>query len=265
MKSPMSRGAPARGAGGRAAGVGHAPRPAGGVKKPAPVHEAWAPEAWAERIPAVLASVGLTASDAQGQALARYMALLQRWNATYNLTALRSPEDMLSHHLADCLVVVEPLRQHLGLNSAQAQAVPPRFKLLDVGSGGGLPGVVLAILCPAIAVSCVDTVGKKAAFIRQVGAELGLGNLRAEHARVEQLPGQFDVVASRAFASLPDFTSWTRERLNPAGGVWMAMKGKHPEDELQALPAFVKVLRTEALSVPGLDAERCIVWMTAIP
>ena len=132
---------------------------------------------------------------------------------------------------------------------------------MDVGSGGGLPGVVLAILCPAIGVTCVDTVGKKAAFIRQVGAELGLPNLRAEHARVEQLGGQFDVVASRAFASLADFTAWTRTLLSPSHGMWMAMKGRHPDDEVGALAPDIQVQRVQDLQVAGLDAERCLVWM----
>lgn len=230
------------------------------ITKPV-AHELWAVDAWAEQIPAVLDSVRLAATEAQCLSLARYMALLQRWNATYNLTSLRSPQDMLSHHLADCLVVVQPLCEHLGLNPALAQATPPRFKLLDVGSGGGLPGVVLAILCPAVAVTCVDTVGKKAAFIRQVGAELGLSNLRAEHARVERLGGHFDVVASRAFASLPDFTTWTRQLVNPIAGVWMAMKGRRPDDELAALPSFAHVQKVAELRVPGLDAERCLVWL----
>ncbi len=251
MKPSMSREGSGRGAG----SVAHKPV----------AHEMWTAEAWGQRILAVLDSVALSATEGQALSLARYMALLQRWNTTYNLTALRSPEDMLTHHLADCLVVVKPLLAHLGLSAEQAQQAPARFKLLDVGSGGGLPGVVLAILCPAIAVTCVDTVGKKAAFIRQVGAELGLGNLRAEHARVEQLGGQFDVVASRAFASLVDFTTWTRQRLSPSTGVWMAMKGRDPQDELQALPAFVQVQNVQPLVVPGLEAERCIVWMRALP
>lgn len=222
----------------------------------------WSAEQWAEQVPPVMASVGLAATPEQLAALAGYMALLQRWNATYNLTALRSPQDMLSHHLADCLVVVEPLLVHLRIDWAQAQALPPRFSLLDVGSGGGLPGVVLAILCPAVAVTCVDTVGKKAAFIRQVAAELKLPNLRAEHARVEQLKGRFDVVASRAFASLVDFTDWTRQLLDPDHGVWMAMKGRAPDDELQALSDAVCIDRQQPLQVPGLGAERCLVWMT---
>ena len=133
-------------------------------------------------------------------------------------------------------------------------------RLLDVGSGAGLPGVVLAICCPSLQVSCVDTVGKKAAFIQQVAVELRLANLRGVHARVETLTGPFDVVGSRAFASLVDFTSWSHAALAPQG-VWMAMKGKHPAEEMVVLPAGVEVFHVEQLAVPGLDAERCIVWM----
>jgi 16S rRNA (guanine527-N7)-methyltransferase len=134
------------------------------------------------------------------------------------------------------------------------------LRLLDVGSGGGLPGVLIAVLCPGLQVSCVDTVGKKAAFIRQVGAELGLRNLRAEHARVEQLPGRYDLITSRAFATLADFVALTRERLMPEG-LWLAMKGKRPDEEIAALTTDVEVFHVEPLAVPGLDAERCLVWM----
>jgi 16S rRNA (guanine527-N7)-methyltransferase len=159
---------------------------------------------------------------------------------------------MFTHHLADCLAALPPLQQ--------ACAGREGLRLLDVGSGGGLPGVLIAILCPALQVSCVDTVGKKAAFIRQVGAELRLPNLRAEHARVEQLPGRYELITSRAFATLLDFVTLTRNRL-AAGGQWMAMKGKRPEDEMAALPADVDVFHVEPLTVPGLAAERCLVWM----
>jgi 16S rRNA (guanine527-N7)-methyltransferase len=229
-----------------------------GTPKP-PTHPLWTAEQWLAHIPQTLQATGLDASPRQQEQLAAYMALLQRWNGTYNLTALRAPEEMLSHHLADCLVVVQPLMAHLkdgGLDKA---------KVLDVGSGGGLPGVVLSILCPGVVVTCVDTVGKKAAFIRQVSAELGLlQQLRAEHARVEQLKGQFEVITSRAFASLNDFTDWTVHLLAP-GAHWMAMKGRAPADELALLPATVEVLRVDPLQVPGLDAERCLVWMRAKP
>lgn len=197
-------------------------------------------------------SLGLAPSPAQLDQLAGFLALLQRWNATYNLTALRDPAQMLTHHLADCLAVVGPVRARLGDRHA---------RVLDVGSGGGLPGAVLAIMLPSLDVTCVDTVGKKAAFIRQVGMEQKLRNLRAEHARVESMRGLgFDLVTSRAFASLGDFVRLTRGRL-AEGGIWMAMKGKHPADELAGLPADVDVFHVEPLAVPGLDAERHLVWM----
>lgn len=197
--------------------------------------------------------LGLEVADPEIDRLLAYLALLQRWNATYNLTAVRDPAEMLTQHLADCLAVVAPLRRHLGSGSAR--------RLLDVGSGGGLPGVVLAVLEPSWSVTCVDTVGKKAAFIRQAAVELGLRNLAAEHARVEalKLPA-FDLITSRAFASLADFVSLTRHLMS-SGGVWAAMKGKRPDAELAALPAGIAVFHVEPIRVPGLDAERCIVWM----
>ncbi len=202
-----------------------------------------------------LRELGVDLSEAQAAQLLDYLALLQKWNKVYNLTAVRDPAEMLTHHLLDSLAAIGPL-----LRQSAGQAL----RLLDVGSGGGLPGVVIAVACPQIAVSCVDTVGKKAAFIQQAAATLRLPNLRGVHARVESLSaeqgGGFDIVCSRAFASLPDFTAWSLAALKP-GGVWMAMKGKHPEAELAALPGDVVVFHVEPLRVPGLDAERCIVWM----
>lgn len=197
--------------------------------------------------------LGLSLDGAQCERLAAFAALLQRWGRTYNLTAILDRDQLLTHHLADCLAVVAPLRRHLA-------TLPGRPSLLDVGSGGGLPGVVLAIACPELDVCCVDAVGKKAAFVRQVAAELRLGNLRAEHARVEAMAGRFDVVASRAFASLADFVALTRARLAD-NGVWMAMKGQRPDDEIAALPGDVAVFHVEPLTVPGLGAQRCLVWM----
>lgn len=137
-------------------------------------------------------------------------------------------------------------------------------KLLDVGSGAGLPGVVVAIACPQVRVSCVDTVAKKALFIQQVAAALRLPNLQGIHARVENLTQTFDVVSSRAFASLVDFTAWSRQALAP-DGIWLAMKGKVPHDEVQALPPTVQVFHVEHLAVPGLDAERCVLWLRPAP
>jgi len=204
-----------------------------------------------------VAELGLDLSEAQIRQLLDYMALIQKWTKVYNLTAVRDPAEMLTHHLLDSLAVIRPLRQQLaGRPPADGQGV----RLLDVGSGAGLPGVVIAICCPDIAVSCVDTVAKKATFIQQAALTLKLSNLRGLHARVENLDDHYDVVCSRAFASLVDFTSWSRSALAPAG-MWMAMKGKSPVDELAALPGDVAVFHVEQLVVPGLDAERCIVWM----
>jgi 16S rRNA (guanine527-N7)-methyltransferase len=201
--------------------------------------------------------LGVPLSEAQANALLCYLDLIQKWTKVYNLTAVRDPKEMLTHHLLDSLAAVPPLRRAL----AQA-ALPPGqgARLLDVGAGAGLPGVVIAICCPDVDVSCVDTVAKKAAFIQQVAVSLRLINLRGVHARVENLDGPFDVVTSRAFASLVDFTTWSRQALGPQS-VWLAMKGKHPAEEIAALPASVQVFHVEPLAVPRLDAERCIVWM----
>ena len=194
--------------------------------------------------------LGLDLSGAQLDQLLAYLALLQKWNKVYNLTAVRDPEQMLSHHLVDSLSVIAPLLRH---------GAPAR--LMDVGAGGGLPGVVIAICCPGTDVSCVDAVAKKATFIQQVAAELKLPNLHGIHSRVETLKAEpFGVITSRAFASLIDFTSLTRQHL-AQGAVWMAMKGQHPADEIAALPADVDVFHVEQLTVPGLDAQRCIIWM----
>jgi 16S rRNA (guanine527-N7)-methyltransferase len=134
-------------------------------------------------------------------------------------------------------------------------------RLLDVGSGAGLPGAVLAIMQPTLHVTCIDAVAKKAGFIRQAAGELAITNLSAEHARVEEWKAApFDVVTSRAFASLSDFTALTRHLLSE-GGVWLAMKGRVPDDEVAALPPTVVMFHVEPLRVPGLDAQRCIVWM----
>lgn len=201
-------------------------------------------------------SLGLDLSEAQADALLAYQALLLKWNRVYNLTAVRQPAEVLTHHLLDSLAALLPLRRQLASRSG---------RLLDVGSGGGLPGVVLAIMLPGLEVTCVDTVGKKVSFIRQVSAELKLRNLKASHARVEELSkSPFDVVTSRAFASLSDFTQLTRHLL-AADGVWMAMKGKTPVEEMAALPRECDVFHVEQLTVPGLDAERCLVWIRSTP
>ncbi|MBU3738911.1 MAG: 16S rRNA (guanine(527)-N(7))-methyltransferase RsmG, partial [Rhodoferax sp.] len=225
-----------------------------------------------------LQALGLSLEDRQVGQLLDYLALLDKWGRVYNLTAVRDPAAMLTHHLLDSLSVVQPLlRVH-----------PAPGRLLDVGSGAGLPGVVVAICCPDWAVDCVDAVAKKAAFVQQVALTLGLPRLRGLHARVESLPGQYPVVSARAFASLADLVRVSASVLAP-DGVWMAMKGQHPQVELDelaelsaradlagpaqsaqsvrgavsthALPCHPEVFHVEPLWVPGLDAERCLVWM----
>ena len=216
-------------------------------------------QALASKLRSGLAGLDLALSDVQLAALLDYLALIQKWTKVYNLTAVRDPDEMLTHHLLDTLAVISPLRRQLADLGLHAEA-GSALRLLDVGSGAGLPGVVIAICCPDIWVDCVDTVGKKAAFIQQVAVTLKLPNLHGVHARVESLTDKYQVISSRAFASLLDFTNWSVKAL--AGqGVWMAMKGKHPADEMAVLPSGVQVFHVEQLVVPGLDAERCIVWM----
>jgi 16S rRNA (guanine527-N7)-methyltransferase len=197
--------------------------------------------------------LGIAVPPVASERLLDFVDLLSRWNRTYNLTSVREPASMLTQHVVDCLAAVGPLRRLLPAGQ--------RRRILDVGSGGGLPGVVFAVMEPDSDVTCVDSVGKKVAFVQQVAATLRLPNLHALHNRVEQIAGtRFDVITSRAFASLAKFTTLTAPLLDE-GGVWMAMKGKEPRDELAELSPAVHVFHVEHLDVPGLDAERCLVWM----
>jgi 16S rRNA (guanine527-N7)-methyltransferase len=196
------------------------------------------------------AGLGLTLTGPQCDRLLAYGALILKWNKVYNLTALRDPAMVLTHHLLDSLAVIGPLsRERTGADS-----------LLDVGAGAGLPGVVIAAMREDIDVTCVDAVAKKAAFVQQVASELRLRNLRGVHARVESLTGSYGVISSRAFASLPNFVNGSAHLLADRG-IWLAMKGKVPEDEIAGLSAKAEVFHVEQLTVPGLNAERCVVWM----
>lgn len=194
-----------------------------------------------------LAELGL---DLPAEMLAKLLAfrdLLLKWNKTYNLTALRDPDQVLSHHLLDSLAILP-----------HVDAAP----LLDVGSGGGLPGIPLAIARPQLAVTLVDAVQKKATFQQQAAIELGLGNVRAIHGRVEEQVGQFGQITSRAFSDLAEFISLTRHLLAPRGR-WLAMKGVRPEAELTALPADIVVDAVIPLQVPGLGADRHLIILKA--
>lgn len=204
-----------------------------------------------------LPGLHLSLSGEQQSQLLGYLDALGRWNKVYNVTSIRDPHRMLVQHLLDSLAVIAPLRRELAGRLANASS--PR--LLDVGSGAGLPGAVIAIVMPEISVTCVDASARKAAFVTQAAGLLGLRNLKGWHARVESIRDCcFEVVTARAFSSLAQLVSLT-EPLLAQGGCWMAMKGRRPDDELAALPPSVEVFHVEPLQVPGLDAERCLVWM----
>lgn len=188
-------------------------------------------------------AMDLGLADRQIAQLIAYLALLAKWNAVYNLTAVRDPSHMISQHLLDSLAVLP--------------AFAGARRILDVGAGGGLPGIVLAIARPDMQVSMVDTVRKKTAFLTQVKAELALANVTVHTARVEQLQAseKFDVITSRAFAELADFVHWSSHLL-ATGGRFIAMKGVFPKEEINRLPAEWKVAEVRPLTVPGLDAAR---------
>ena len=198
-------------------------------------------------LPAGLAELNIELPDTAQQQLLAFRDLLLKWNKTYNLTALRDPEQAISHHLLDSLAILP----HVGDGN-----------LLDVGSGGGLPGIPLAIARPALSVRMVDTVQKKATFLQQAAIQLGLKNIAVDHARVEEMRGQYAQISSRAFAELKLFVELTRHLLAP-GGRWLAMKGVRPDDEIAALPADIVVENIIPLRVPGLAAERHLILLKA--
>lgn len=198
-----------------------------------------------------LEGLGLPSDERTVTLLGRFAALLLRWNRTYNLTAIREESEVVTHHLLDSAALVPMI----------AKIAPEAKTLLDVGSGGGLPAVPTALLRPDLSVHAVDTVKKKVTFLQQAQIELGLKNFRAHHARVENLRlSPFDVITSRAFASLADFTSLTEHLLKPSG-VWLAMKGGVPEEEMAALPDFVRVQEILPMTVPGLHESRHLIVM----
>ncbi|MFN4341220.1 MAG: 16S rRNA (guanine(527)-N(7))-methyltransferase RsmG [Azonexus sp.] len=197
----------------------------------------------ATRLASGLAELGLALSAEQQDKLLAFRDLLLKWNKTYNLTALRDPEQAISHHVLDSLAILS----HVG-----------HGPLLDVGSGGGLPGIPLAIARPELPVSMVDTVQKKTTFLQQAAIQLGLKNVTVHHARVENLTGQYAQISSRAFAEIGLFIRLTRHLLAP-GGRWLAMKGVRPDDEIATLPDDIVVDQIMPLHVPGLDAERHLI------
>ena len=193
-------------------------------------------------------TLGLALSEVQHEQLLDYLALLLKWNAVYNLTSVRDPRQMVTQHLLDAM--------------AALHAFSSVKQVLDVGSGGGLPGIVLAIWAPQMQVAMIDTVHKKTAFLTQVKAELSLANASVHTGRVEELQvkQKFDVITSRAFAELADFVSWSGHLLEE-GGQMIAFKGQPPLEEIARLPAGWRVKKMEPISVPGMDAQRHLVFM----
>jgi 16S rRNA (guanine527-N7)-methyltransferase len=196
------------------------------------------------------ALLGVDLEARQTSRLVDYLRLMERWNATYNLTAVRSIREMATQHIVDSLSAIPSLRTHLP---------PDDPRILDVGSGAGLPGVVFAIVEGQAFVQCVDSVGKKVAFLKHVAMTLSLSNLSAVHSRVEAMraPPTYGLIVSRAFATLSDFIASTDHLLHPTGW-WMAMKGKLPRQELAALPPEIDI-QVEPVHVPGLQADRCLI------
>jgi 16S rRNA (guanine527-N7)-methyltransferase len=212
-----------------------------------------------QRLQALAAELGLELAEPVCTALLDYAALLRRWNRVHNLTAIERPEELLSHHLLDCLAIVAPLRAALPRHGLPGGGTALAF--LDAGSGAGLPGIPLALVEPAWRGQLVDAVEKKCAFLRQACLELGLRNLQVQHARLEalRLPPQ-QLIVSRAFASLADFVRLTRPQLAP-GGLWAAMKGRRIQEELDALGPETEWLETITLRVPLLDEQRHLVLL----
>jgi 16S rRNA (guanine527-N7)-methyltransferase len=210
------------------------------------------------QLEALAPRLGLALTATERERLLAYLALIQRWTKVYNLTAVRNTGEMFTHHLLDCLAVVLPLRNGAGAAGQGA------LRVLDVGSGAGLPGVILAMLNPTWQVTCVDAVAKKAAFIRQAAAELAIPNLHGVHGRVEAAgtfkTPEFDLITSRAFASIQDFTTLTRSLLAPHGR-WAAMKANLSAEEQADIPADVEMFHVEQLDVPELNEKRCLVWL----
>lgn len=216
------------------------------------------PHSYTERLNDAAEMLGIKITEGQSSTLLQYISQLERWNRTYNLTALRDPEQMLIQHLFDSLAVVGSLDNILYKNTVN------EARVVDVGSGAGLPGVVLAVLRPHWQVHCVDAVDKKMAFVRQMAGVLALPNLHALHARIESMPSfQADIVISRAFASLLDFATLGGPHARQ-GGHLAAMKGRVPQDEIDTLAQQTdwRASHVQALHVPELNAQRCLVWMS---
>jgi 16S rRNA (guanine527-N7)-methyltransferase len=228
-----------------------------------------------QQLAAGVAALALALPDGAEAKLLVYLALLDKWNRVYNLTAVRDTGRMVSHHLLDSLAAVatfdalgverSPSPQPSLLQGEGANAMPKTIKVLDVGSGGGLPGIPLAIARPELQVTLIDSIAKKTAFLLQAKTELGLDNLTVVTGRVEDFHPQvgFDIITSRAFSDLREFATLTRHLLNP-GGRWLAMKGLMPHEEIGLLPDWASVSANIELAVPGLEASRHLIVLERV-
>lgn len=202
-------------------------------------------------------SLGFEINESVAAQLLNYAGMIQKWNKTYNITSIKDFETILSNHIFDSMAVYPPIRNIIEADGRQS------LNVLDVGSGGGLPGVVLAILDTRIHVACLDAVQKKTSFITMAAGTLGLRNLKGVHSRIESYQDhKYDVVISRAFASLKDFADWSGHCLDQDGAL-LAMKGLDPHEEISELETQTswKVNRIEKLAVPQLNAQRCLLWI----
>lgn len=192
--------------------------------------------------------LGLDLKEDSAEKLSKYSNLLVKWNATYNLTSIENPEDVLTLHIADSLALVRDL---------DALVPIEKCRLMDVGSGGGLPAIPLAIMRPDLSVTMVDAVQKKVIFLRQCIAMCRLSNATAQHFRIEKMQDDkgFDVITSRAFASLKDMIDWTRHLL-ASNGYWLAMKGKYPQAEIDELPQDVELVSVKKVSLGSKQLDR---------
>jgi 16S rRNA (guanine527-N7)-methyltransferase len=210
-----------------------------------------------EQLEQACVDLALTASNKQKNQLLEFLAQLLKWNKTYNLTAIRDPEQALIQHVFDSLAVIKTITEYFFEQQIKQATI------LDVGSGAGLPAVILGIMLPTSLICCVDPVDKKMTFVRQAVGILKLSNVEAIHNRVENLEcGPYDVVISRAFASLEDFAHLAGNKVKTKG-LLLAMKGKHPQEEIESLEKQTNwiVEKVEPIKVPQLDAQRCLVWM----
>jgi 16S rRNA (guanine527-N7)-methyltransferase len=195
------------------------------------------------RLDAGLSALNLALDDVAIERLLDYVELLERWNAAYNLTAVRQPAEMVTRHLLDSLAIAPHVTG---------------ATLADLGSGAGLPGIPLGVAAPAREILLVDSNGKKARFLREAVRKLALAKVRVAESRVENVEGAFECITARAFASLGDMLAWGGHLLAPDGR-WLALKGRFPDDELAGVPAAFEIENTIELNVPGLDAERHLV------